>query len=115
MKVLIAFLFSISLLKCGDDAAIESVAPDCSEPATVVDYTGLDGCGLLLKLSDGKLIMPQRLVYIQAPTREEDPIYYYELKAGENVLIGYRVVEDVATSCMAEQLVAFITCIRAAD
>ena len=57
MKLSIGFLFSILLLKCTDESGPEYVSPDCNEMATVVDYSGIDGCGLLLRLSDGKLLM----------------------------------------------------------
>jgi hypothetical protein len=111
MKLLIGFALGVLLLKCADDPT-KYVTPACSETATVVDYSSLDGCGLLLQLSNGKLLMPLRLTYVQAPTRAEDPMYYYQLQAGEKLLIGYREVEQGINACMAGEFVAFITCIR---
>ena len=87
-------------------------AEPCSQEATVVDYTGTDGCGLLLQLSDGTRLIPSYRTYIQPPTQAEDPIYYFELKAGEKVYISYRN-EDAASACMMGDVV-FITCIRSA-
>ena len=109
--LLIGYLLAIGLLTCSDEQTPYPPA-DCSVEATVVDYTGLDGCGLMLELEDGTRLIPLRLVYVQAPTPEEDPMYYYELHAGEKVVIGYRESEG-ATACMAGKLV-FITCIRSA-
>jgi hypothetical protein len=115
MKLLVGFLIAVGLLKCSDDLNLGYAPAQCTEVATVVDYTGMDGCGLLLKLSDDKLLSPLRLAYVQAPTREEDPIYHYQLKAGEKVVIAYRKVEQQATACMMGETVVFITCIRPAD
>jgi hypothetical protein len=115
MKLLIGFFLTIGLLKCSDELDVDYAPAQCTEKATVVDYSGMDGCGLLLQLADGKLLSPLRLTYVQAPTREEDPIYHYQLVAGEKVLVAYRAVEEQATACMAGETVVFISCIRSAD
>ena len=114
MKVLFGFLLSVGLLTCGDDSSLDKVSPTCDYRATVL--SPLDGCGMLLQLEDGRLLMPLRLTYVQAPTPEDDPIYHYELRPGEKLIVGYREVEqhDV-TACMAGEFVAFVTCIRPAD
>jgi hypothetical protein len=108
MKLLIAFLMAMGLLTCGDEK--KSRPDECSLEATVVDYTGTDGCGLMFELKDGTRLVPQRLVYITAPSREADPIYYYDMKVGEKAFIGYRDA-GTADACMMGQLV-FITCIE---
>ena len=43
-----------SLFKCGgQEKTGEYVPVGCSNNATVVDFTGLDGCGLMFVLDDG--------------------------------------------------------------
>lgn len=113
MKVLIVFLFGFGLLTCGDEQVIYCPPPpQCSQEATAIDYTGIDGCGLVLELPDGKRLVPARLTYVQPPTPEEDPLYHYDLKAGEKVYIGYSS-SKVFTACMMGEVV-FITCIHSA-
>ncbi|HCM77367.1 MAG TPA: hypothetical protein DIS90_13360 [Cytophagales bacterium] len=71
--------------------------------------TGLDGCGLMFELEDGTRLDPIRREYIQAPSIEEDPLYHFELKAGQHVKISW--VESLGMNiCMAGPLV-YITCI----
>ena len=113
MKLVFAYLLAVGLLTCSEERQYYSPPAECPEEATVIDNAGLDGCGLMLELKDGKRLIPLRLVYIQAPTPEQDPIYHFNLVAGEKVLIGYREAEG-ATACMAGDLV-FITCIRSAN
>jgi hypothetical protein len=110
MKLLIAFLMAMGLLTCADDKT--SRPADCSVAATVVDYTGTDGCGLMFELKDGTKLVPARYTYVTAPSPEDDPLYHYDLKAGEKVFIGYRL-EKAVDACMMGQLV-FITCIVSA-
>lgn len=105
-----AFLF-LTLWQC--DTPVSHSAEACHVRATVKDLTGLDGCRLVFELEDGTLLEPEMRVYVQPPLPEEDPLYYFELKAGQQVLIGYRA-SDAASVCMAGQMV-FITCIRPAD
>ncbi|MEK6781024.1 MAG: hypothetical protein AABY93_04930 [Bacteroidota bacterium] len=88
-------------------------ASECSEEAVIKDLTGLDGCSVVFELKDGTRLIPERRVYIQAPTPEDDPIYYFEPKAGDSVRVSY--IESFAiTSCMAGKVV-FFTCITACD
>jgi hypothetical protein len=113
MKLLFAYLLAAGLLTCSEERQYYNTPAECPVEATVIDNTGLDGCGLMLELKDGRQLNPQRLVYIQAPSPEQDPIYHFNLVAGEKVYIGYREAEG-ATTCMAGELV-FITCIRSAN
>jgi hypothetical protein len=110
MKTLISLLFGFGLSGCID--TVVCPAPECSEEATVVDYTGTDGCGLVLELKNGKRLIPLYLTYVRMPTPAEDPIYHYDLKAGEKVYISYNH-QDAASACMMGEVV-FITCIRSA-
>lgn len=76
----------------------------------MVDMTGLDGCGLMFELADGTRLEPEMRTYVQAPTKEEDPLYHFELKAGQTVKIDWQESTGLASICMAGPIV-FITCI----
>ena len=100
------------LFQCQDQGGLPRLGHGCSEEATVVDLTGLDGCGLVFELKDGTRLNPLRLTYIQPPRPDEDPIFYYEMKAGARVKIGYRDPDEpYGDVCMAARIV-FITCIE---
>lgn len=66
---------------------------------TVVDYTGLDACSLMIELSNGTVLEPVNL-----PKG-------YQLTAGASVELDYRVITTHASICMAGEL-ADIVCIR---
>jgi hypothetical protein len=104
----------LSLISCGSDLnEVKCYALGCSEEAIVKDITGLDGCSIVLELKNGRLLIPERRTYIQAPTKEEDPLYYFDLRAGQSVHVSY--VESLAmTTCMAGKVV-FLTCITGFD
>jgi hypothetical protein len=71
----------------------------CYITGTVKDYTGLDGCGLLIGLDDGELLEPAEMV----PN--------FELKAGQRVKLSYTELTDRASICMAGKIVR-VTCIE---
>jgi len=110
MKTLIILFLGFGLAGCFD--TVVCPAPECNLEATVVDYSEMGGCGLLLELKNGKLLIPLRLTYVRMPTPEEDPIYHYDLTAGEKVYISYNP-QQAASACMMGDVV-FITCIRSA-
>ncbi len=72
---------------------------DYKSSGTVVDYTGLDGCGLVIEMEGGKILEPVKL-----PAD-------YTLVAGTVVEFNYRVITTHASSCMSGEL-ADIVCIR---
>lgn len=113
MKYVVIILL-LSIMSCDSETSeIKCNAEGCSVEAVVKDLTGLDGCGFVLELTDGTRIIPERRTYIQAPSREDDPLYYFDLQAGKSVRVSY--IESLAiTSCMAGQVV-FLTCITACD
>lgn len=99
-----------SLFKCnGSEKTAEYVPVGCGENAEVVDFTGLDGCGLMIVLKDGTRLNPEKRVYVQAPKKEDDPLYYFTLVAGDKVKVSYKEASG-ADICMAGKRV-FITCI----
>lgn len=110
MKGLIASIFLVSLFQCGETTEVTVCGTaGCNTEATVVDMTGLDGCGIMLQTADGKLLEPERRTYVTVPDPAEDPLYHFNLQVGQKVKISWE--ESLALSaCMAGPIV-FITCI----
>lgn len=71
----------------------------CTHEGTVKDLTGLDGCGLLIELPDGKRLEPASL---------SDSTF--TLREGQRIRFSYQPATDQMSVCMAGQLV-HITCI----
>ena len=104
---LVAFLF----YGCQENSPEQQ---ECSVPATVRDLTGLDGCGWVFELSDGKRLEPKRVVFFcgTPPLPKEvteDPLYNFEWADGKAVYISYQEVE-AGSICMVGPVVK-ITCI----
>lgn len=72
----------------------------CSTLGIVKDYSNLDGCGLLIELADGTLLLPASL-----PENAQ-------LKAEQRIQFGYRELNDAVSICMAERKVVDIVCIQ---
>ena len=106
-------ILCFSRFECGDDNEKDCMESACGFSATVKDLSGLDGCGFVLELPDGSNLIPQKLVYIQAPDPKQDPGYYFNFVDGQKVCFGYRETEGVDI-CMAGKLV-FLTCIKVCD
>ena len=102
----------LSLISCKKEEVIEKAG--CVTPATVLDLTGLDGCGFVFELEDGTRLEPLRLYYCGTPplAKEviEDPLYGFVFETGKKVKIGYEVI-DSPSICMAGPTVK-ITCIE---
>ncbi len=56
MKVLILSTFLLLIFSACDRTSFEN-----AQAATIEDYTGLDGCGLVLKLQSGEVLEPTNL------------------------------------------------------
>jgi len=111
MKGLIfSLLLTLGLQSCGDTYTIICGTEPCGTIAKVVDMTGLDGCGLMFELPNGTRLEPEFRTYIQAPTVDQDPLYHFNLKAGQTVKIDWEESKELASICMAGPIV-FITCI----
>jgi hypothetical protein len=98
LKYLVAIgFFSVSLLT----ACSDKIDPqNCNVPATVRDLSGLDGCGKVLELTNGKRLEPFGSTWTSFPSTD-----------GQRVLIGYQPAEG-GSICMVGAIVT-ITCIRA--
>jgi|GEM_PF-2160127 len=80
------------------DTLYVGIVPYCSLTGTVMDYTGLDGCGLLILLDNGEVLEPVEIV----PD--------FELKNGQRVHLAYTELKDRASICMTGKIVR-IDCI----
>ena len=109
MRIICILLISIIWAGCSDEMNDQK----CSALATVVDLTGLDGCGFVFELEDGTRLEPVRMMYCGTPPLPaevtQDPLYDFEFANGKKVLIDYDEVE-YGSYCMAGQTVK-ITCI----
>jgi hypothetical protein len=118
MKKLAGILFlSVTLLSC--EEGFDSVVP-CDEgvEATVRDLAGLDGCGFVFVLNDGRKLEPYLIGYCGTPPipKEvtEDPLYGFEWRDGKKVKIGYTEMPERNGVCMAGLQVK-ITCLEEED
>lgn len=98
LGLILLFLSSLtwqcqSVKKNGSDA--------CTERGTVQDFTGLDGCALLIVTEQGEKLLPGAI---------DDP--GFELQAGQQIRFSYREMPDQMSICMAEDKIVRITCIR---
>lgn len=64
---------------------------NCKYTGTVVDLTGLDGCGLVVELADGT-----KLEAINLPESAQ---------AGDRISFDYKVKTDLASICMVGEIV----------
>ena len=109
MRKAFVFLFLIIVFTQCESDSTEA----CSTPATVRDFTGLDGCGWVFELQDGTLLEPLRLLRCGTPSpskeANEDPLQDFVFEAGKRVFISY--TETLSPSiCMVGPVVK-ITCI----
>lgn len=112
--VFLVGLFCFLSYGCGEETKITGCFPvGCEIEAVVKDLSKLDGCGLVLEQKDGTRLIPERRTYIQAPTKEDDPIYYFQMSDGQKVKISYRPTQLLGT-CMVGEIV-FITCISSLE
>jgi hypothetical protein len=113
MKKLLAIsLITLLFYGCQETSLEPS---DCNVAATVRDLTGLDGCGWVFELSDGKRLEPERALFFcgTPPLPKEiteDPLYNFEWADGKAVYISYQELE-AGSVCMVGPVVK-ITCIR---
>lgn len=89
-------------LACNTNKKLSEVAnSNCETPATVKDFTGLDGCGLLIVLENGDKLLPAKL-------NDES----FTLRDGQKIKLNYKELEGMASICMAEKASIEITCIE---
>lgn len=89
-------------MSCKTAKSAESANSDkSSTSATVVDYTGLDGCGQMLMLDDERLLLPTNTNNLLSG-----------LHYGQRVAITFEIQESMASICMAENFSAEILTIQ---
>lgn len=112
MKLISMFgVLLMGLWTCVGNSDDTDCCTQCNQIVTVKDMSGgLDGCGMVLEQEDGTYLLPEKRIYVKAPEREEDPLYYFELKAGQRIQISYEESQAL-TACMAGKVV-FLTCIK---
>ena len=112
-RLIITIFIAVAFIRCNDNV----VEVSCSTPATVVDLTGLDGCGYVFELEDGTRLEILRMMYCGTPPLPkevtEDPLYNFEFVDGKKVFIDYDLVEGYGSICMVGKI-AKITCIQEA-
>ncbi|WP_303311993.1 hypothetical protein [Hymenobacter sp. BT730] len=78
--------------------AHEEAAPDCTTLVTVRDLTGLDGCRMVLELSDGQRLEPLGPVWQAYTPHDEEKLYIaYELESAVSICM---VGETVRLTCI---------------
>jgi len=97
---------SLGLFHCSDEP--ECASCNCSTPATVVDLTGLDGCGIVLELEDGSRLEPW--VDSAGDCVTMTGLDASKWEDGAKVYIDYDVFSAVSICMVGER--ARITCIR---
>jgi hypothetical protein len=98
IKLLLVFCL-FGLISCHSGKQKDSTG-SCKTQGTVQDFTGLDGCRLLIVTEDGKKLLPGSIL-------DED----FQLEAGQEISFDYRPV-DMMSVCMAEDEIVEITCIK---
>ncbi len=111
--LLIALIFPLLSFSCEDEDSV--IDDQCGTHAVVEDWTGLDGCGYLLKLDDGAYLEPIIVGYCGTPPISEeqknDPLSSFVFEDGMEVLIDYEVNSEFGSICMKGTM-AKITCIQ---
>ncbi len=93
-----AMLFVVTTSETCNSA--QTPLPPCTHNATVKDYNGLDGCGILFLMENEKKLLPSN--FDQFETQLED---------GEQVRISYEADPDGMSICMAEDIIGRLTCL----
>lgn len=94
MKVFLLLTFVLLIF-----SACERTSCENAQAATIEDYTGLDGCGLVIKLQNGDVLEPTNLNdFNMTPTD------------GMKVWVKYHELQSVMSICMVGPIVE-IDCI----
>lgn len=97
MKYLIYLLLFSFIGACNSSKNANTMS--CATTGVVKDFSGLDGCGLLIELADGSKLEPAEIVD------------NFKLKDGQRIAFDYEELSDMMSICMAGRIVR-ITCIR---
>jgi len=101
---MLAFVLILAIVGC-DTTKKTSANSDCQTVGTVKDFTGLDGCKMLILLDDGTKLLPGRIIDAN-----------FKLKDGQRIAFDYQEDKEFGmTICMAEDMIIEITCIKSLD
>jgi len=115
-KIISASLAVLVLFSCQEKELIQN-SGNCEIPATVVDMSGLNGCGYMIKLDNNELLYPVwRWGWCGTPPlpegAETDPLMNFEFRENQKVSISYELPEqEYGNICMSGTSV-IITCIE---
>jgi hypothetical protein len=104
-RLLFALFIPLFLFSCvkDDDVDVNVNESHCDFLGTVVDYTGLDGCGLVIELDNGTVLEPLGL-------NSGNQVF----KDGDRIWCSYTLIDTLASFCMAGQI-ARIDCIESVN
>ena len=97
LSALIFLSISQSACHCKKEITERS---SCSNSGIVTDFSGLDGCQLLIVMSDGKKLLPAKINDAN-----------FVLQAGQSISFDYKTLKDMASICMSEDETVENTCI----
>lgn len=93
--VTLFFACSLLLLACNRSTC------ENAQAATIVDYTGLDGCGLVIQLQNGTVLEPVNLNDFNMTPTDGMKVWvkYHEIAGGSICMVGQIVEID----CLAKR------------
>ena len=92
-----------SITSC-DQKKAQNTMPEqaeCNTHVMVKDYSGVDGCGLLLVTSEGEKLLPASL-----------PKMDFELANNQALKIGFTEMKDAVSICMMESRTIIVNCVE---
>lgn len=101
-SLLLILNYSLLMLVLSCKTTGQSNGGGCRYEGVVMDMRGLDGCGLMIVLSDST---HTRLQPVEMPDTS------FHLQPGQRVRVGYTELRDRMSNCMAGKLVR-IDCIK---
>ena len=100
-SALFPLLFLLASWQC--KSTKQPTSGNCHLSGTVEDFSGLDGCRLLIVTASGEKLLP-------AEIEPSD----FKLEAGQKIRFSYEELEGQTSICMAEDKIVRITCIELA-
>lgn len=101
MRFVIFFLTVAVLAGCCTSKRVNEST--CTSSGIVRDFSGLDGCKLLIELDNGDLLNPAELP--EGAT----------LTPGERLIFSFEILEGYISTCMSEKYIVKITCLKPWD
>ncbi len=96
MKVFLLLTFVLLIFSACNRSTCEN-----AQAATIVDYTGLDGCGLVIQLQNGTVLEPVNLNDFNLTPTDGMKVWvkYHEIAGGSICMVGQIVEID----CLAKR------------